>query len=118
VKILIAEDDADIRSLLRDILEYEGHDCETAEDGLAAMRLFEEGHQYELLISDYRMPNTDGLGLLRWCRERRIRLPVILLSASRVLLKREQIALEGCSAAYLHKPVNMDDLLSAVNACH
>jgi DNA-binding response OmpR family regulator len=64
------------------------------------------------------MPNTDGPALLRWCREKRIHLPVILLSASRIAFDREELSLDGRSATHLHKPVNMDELLSAVNASH
>jgi CheY-like chemotaxis protein len=117
MKILIAEDDEDIRSLLREVLEGEGHQCEVAANGEDAMRLFERGNQFELLISDYRMPRADGIGLIRWCREKQIQLPVIFLSASRIALSPDSIALKEGRAEFLRKPVDMDDLLRAVNNC-
>lgn len=116
MKILIAEDDESIRSLLCEVLEFEGHQCETAIDGLAAMRLFEAGGDFELLISDYQMPNTDGLGLLRWCREKNFQLPVILLSASRTALGINSIS--AIPTVFLPKPISIDDLLRAVRASH
>ena len=116
MQILIAEDDEDIRNLLREILEGEGHTCDVASDGSDAKEILAAGKRFGLLISDFRMPNMDGMGLLSWCREQKIHLPVIFLSASKIFPDQKQIALSDCFAAFIRKPMNMDDLLEAIKA--
>jgi two-component system NtrC family sensor kinase len=82
VKVLIAEDEAFSRELLRRNLEKWGHEVVTARDGAEAWRLF-EGGTFPLVISDWTMPELDGLELIRRIRACRTRgyVYIILLTA-------------------------------------
>jgi DNA-binding response OmpR family regulator len=115
LKILIAEDDAAIREALAELLESEGHACRQAYDGYNAVEVF-QNEDFDLLVSDFRMPRLDGVGLLEWCRNNGRHLPVIFITANRELFPTERLALSDCCAELLRKPIHIDELLSAVEA--
>lgn len=78
-RILVAEDDPNLRELLADALTQARAQVETAQDGLVAWALFQQS-RYDLVISDHRMPECTGLELLRRIRASGSRVPVILAS--------------------------------------
>ena len=63
-KVLIVEDDAGMRFLIRQALAPRGFMCLEAEDGMTAMNILEDRH-VDLIITDYELPGWDGLELLR-----------------------------------------------------
>jgi diguanylate cyclase (GGDEF)-like protein len=69
VRVLIAEDDAVSRAILRRSLEKLGHECLAADNGQAALELYRNTPGVDLVISDWMMPGIDGLGLCRLIRE-------------------------------------------------
>ncbi len=80
MRVLVADDERNIRESLRSFLELEGNEVVTAENGLAAQRRLQE-EAFGAAIVDLKMPGMDGLELLRWIRSERSRLPVIMISA-------------------------------------
>lgn len=66
-RILVIEDEREVRMLLKCALERFGHSVETAEDGVDGVRKFEQGW-FDLVITDIRMPGLDGDGVLREIR--------------------------------------------------
>lgn len=78
-KILIADDEQEIRDVLRLYLEKDGYEVTEAQDGLEAMKLLGE-QEYDLLLLDIMMPGVDGYRVLRNIREKN-NVPVIMLSA-------------------------------------
>ncbi len=81
-RILVAEDEADIRELLRLALSGAGYEVETAPDGAAALDQARV-HPPSLVVTDLRMPRVNGLGLIRSLRAEPslVRIPVILFTA-------------------------------------
>ena len=80
MRVLVADDERNIRESLRRFLELEGNEVVTADNGLAAQRRMQEA-PFGAAIVDLKMPGMDGLELLRWIRGERPRLPVIMISA-------------------------------------
>ena len=78
-KILIADDEQEIRDVLRLYLEKDGYEVTEAQDGLETMKLLGE-QEYDLLLLDIMMPGMDGYRVLRNIREKN-NVPVIMLSA-------------------------------------
>jgi len=78
-KILVADDEAEIRDVLRLYLEKEGYEVVEAADGLEAVRLIKQ-EKIDLAILDIMMPGLDGYRVLRNVREES-NLPVLMLSA-------------------------------------
>ncbi|HET98575.1 MAG TPA: sigma-54-dependent Fis family transcriptional regulator [Desulfurivibrio alkaliphilus] len=79
-KILVVDDELSIREFLKILLEEEGHGVECAGGGAAALKLLRE-REFDLLITDIRMPPPDGLSLLAQAKEIRPELPVVLITA-------------------------------------
>lgn len=83
-RVLIADDDAYNRRLLRELCEAAGHEVEEAEDGGAALASMQRDPLPDLVVLDLSMPGKDGLEILRELRasERTRHLPVVLVTAS------------------------------------
>jgi two-component system, cell cycle response regulator len=111
LKIIIAEDDAVSRTILRRAVEKFGHECLAAEDGAKAWELYKETPGVDAIISDWRMPGMDGLELCRKVRgeERRGYTYFIFLTA---LGDRNHLlmGLEAGADDYLSKPLDRDEL--------
>jgi DNA-binding NtrC family response regulator len=78
--ILIADDEPAIRALLRDFLEGEGFRVSEAETGQQVMKALTEGG-YDLIMMDIRMPEMDGLAVLKELNNRKMDVPIILMTA-------------------------------------
>jgi two-component system response regulator PilR (NtrC family) len=79
-KVLVVDDEQGMRDFLTMLLEKQGHRVITAADGEQALQLVAE-QTPDLVISDLRMPNVDGIGLLAGIRKQYPELPVILVTA-------------------------------------
>ncbi len=113
IRLLIVEDDPQVRELLLRTLEAQGYQCSTCGNGLEALRLLRRALP-DLLILDRILPGRDGLTVLRRLREIS-RLPVLLLTS----LKSEDDKVEGLEAGaddYLSKPFSLRELLARVRA--
>ncbi|MYN24917.1 response regulator [Duganella levis] len=110
-RILIVDDDADIRQLLSDYLGSNGYHPVCA-DGGAAMRQALANDRIDLVIMDLMMPGEDGLELCRELRSRR-NTPVIMLTARGTLIDRI-IGLEVGADDYLPKPFDPRELLARI----
>jgi two-component system, cell cycle response regulator len=111
LKILIAEDDAISRTILRRAVERFGYECLAAEDGEKAWELYKETPEVAAIISDWMMPGMDGLELCRKVRdeERNAYTYFIFLTA---LGDRGHLlmGLEAGADDYLGKPLDRDEL--------
>jgi CheY-like chemotaxis protein len=110
IKILIAEDNAVNRELLRELLEARGYAVVEACDGEEALRVIEQT-QPDILLLDIGMPKLDGFAVVRKIREnpRLTLLPVLAVTAYAMQGDRERILNAGFDG-YLSKPVNSRSL--------
>ena len=111
MKILIAEDDAVSRKILRRAVEKIGHECLAAADGEEAWTLYKENPDLDVIISDWMMPGVDGLELCRRVRgDNRDRYTYFIFLTA--LGNRDHL-LQGLDAGaddYLSKPLDRDEL--------
>lgn len=112
-KVLLVDDDADVREVLKDALESRGLSCWAVEGVLEALECLPAA-EVDLIVTDYRMPVMDGLELLRRLSGSGLEtIPVILLSAdSTADLRREALRLGA--TAIVHKPFSSHDLVELV----
>ena len=68
-KILTVDDQLTIRELVSAVLVNQGHEVDTAEDGVAALKLLDAVQDYDLIISDVNMPNLNGISLVSKIRQ-------------------------------------------------
>ncbi|OQY31807.1 MAG: sigma-54-dependent Fis family transcriptional regulator [Spirochaetaceae bacterium 4572_59] len=78
--ILVVDDEKNIRESLKMLLEMEGYQVSSAENGLSAQRMLEENN-YDMGVFDLKMPGMDGLELLAWLKSENRDLPVVMISA-------------------------------------
>ncbi len=113
-RLLVAEDDAEIRQALDRILTYEGYEVITVNDGAAALEAIGERDPDAILL-DVMMPFVDGLGVCRRLRERGDRTPVLMLTARHEVSDRVA-GLDAGADDYVTKPFELDELLARVRA--
>jgi DNA-binding response OmpR family regulator len=114
LRVLVVDDDEEMRGFLEEILRDEGFAVRTAPDAFAALlRMLAEAP--DLVILDWRMPNMDGLALLQSIRRCFDRLPVVFITAfSGPEVRR--LALHNGAAGFLAKPFSTRDLLIEMGA--
>jgi DNA-binding response OmpR family regulator len=113
-RILVAEDQADIRNLLVLNLRSAGYDVSEVADGLAALAS-ESERSNDLLVLDLMMPGMDGLELCKTLRARGCSTPILMLTAKSTELDRV-LGLELGADDYLTKPFSLAELLARVKA--
>jgi DNA-binding response OmpR family regulator len=114
VKVLIVEDEKKIASFVRKGLEAQGFVVEVGANGDEGF-LLATTRPYDVAILDIMLPGRDGLSILRNLRERKIPLPIILLTARSELNER----LEGLNLGaddYLTKPFHIEELIARIHA--
>lgn len=106
-KLLIVDDEPNVRRSVAIGLRLEGFDVASAGSGEEALRMIAEGGAaYDLVLVDWMMPGITGLELARVLRERHPELRVVLTSAHDV--SERQIALAGCGAlGFVPKPYDL-----------
>ncbi|MBK6797193.1 MAG: sigma-54-dependent Fis family transcriptional regulator [Acidobacteria bacterium] len=113
-RILIAEDDADLRDLLQDDLEHAGYEVRVAVDGRSALTHIEQdGEIIDLVITDVKMPGMTGDQLLGSIRAQRSEIPVIVITAFGTVEQAVEIVKAGAFQD-LTKPFDTDELLQTV----
>jgi DNA-binding NtrC family response regulator len=112
LRILLVEDDPNLRRVLAYHLEREGHRVLQAPDGPGAAALL-KAEPLDLVLTDVRMPGMDGMELLRKVREEKPDLPVVVMTAFGTIEDAVAAMREGASD-YLTKPVEREALLLAV----
>jgi CheY-like chemotaxis protein len=111
LRILVVDDEPIIAQLIADVLGSEGYDVDTAPDGRVALDCVDRV-AYDLILSDLRMPELDGLGFFRELEERRPDLArrfVFITGTSEHTDYQDLI--EDVAAPVLTKPFDMDELL-------
>lgn len=113
-RILVVDDDPVVLRMLAYVLADDGHETRRASDGMAALRLLER-EPFDLVVSDVRMPELDGLGLLARMRgdERLARLPLVLLTAQFDAYDDVQPQPDSLTI-FLQKPLSSGELADAV----
>jgi CheY-like chemotaxis protein len=111
-RVLVVDDDGPVRDALREILELEGYDVLTAENGLEALGRLRQGPRPAMILVDILMPVMDGW---QFCaaqsEDPELRqIPVVVLSATR----EQQPPAQEHPADFLHKPPDIPRLLSTV----
>ncbi|WP_018684405.1 response regulator transcription factor [Actinokineospora enzanensis] len=115
MRLLVVDDDPDVRESLRHSLEFEGYEVDTAAEGGEALRLLAADPRPDLAILDLMMPGVDGLETCRRLRGAGDRLPVLMLTARDALGDRVT-GLDAGADDYLVKPFALEELLARVRA--
>ncbi|MGI8588997.1 MAG: sigma-54-dependent transcriptional regulator [Chloroflexia bacterium] len=111
--ILIADDEATIRALLHDFLEEEGFRVSEAETGQQVIGALTDGG-YDLILMDMRMPEMDGMAVLKEMRAKRLNVPIVMMTAYNSATTAIQATQLG-AFDYITKPFELSDVLLTIN---
>jgi two-component system phosphate regulon response regulator OmpR len=112
-RVLIVEDDRQVRETVAEYLATHGYDVAQAADG-ASMRKALAGELPDLVLLDVRLPGEDGLALARWLRERHD-VAIIMLTAAGEVIDRV-VGLEVGADDYIGKPFDLRELLARMKS--
>ena len=114
-RILLFEDEPELRSALRDLLRMEGYDVQTASDGRLGLKLYDES-PFDLVITDVLMPEMDGLEVIRvLCKGSSPPLIIAMSGGGSRDLDFLVEATEFGATRTLSKPFRLEDLVTLVN---
>lgn len=108
MKILIVDDEPNIRDLMHRYLALDNIDSDCAENGLSAQRMLRDV-AYDACLIDLKMPGMDGLSLIAWIRAEGFRMPIIMISAHGEIADAVSALKEGAQD-YIVKPFDPEEL--------
>ena len=111
-KILIIDDQKPIRNALREILEFEKYDVDEASDGRMALKMI-KNYPYDLIFCDIKMPQIDGIELLKKVTELKFINPIIMISGHGDIETAVQTLKLG-AYDYIEKPLDLNRVLISV----
>ena len=114
-RVLVVEDDDDVRTLITLILTEAGYNVYEACDGLEAVDALKK-RRYDVLLTDYHMPKMDGLELLDLAKAMWPELPVILATSDVLLAGQTPKSLLEPAYAILEKPFDRAELLTLIRS--
>lgn len=110
IKILLADDDVTTRMLLRASITQWGFSVIEANDGLEAIAILQGLNPPSIVVSDWMMPNLDGIGLCMRVMETSVKKPyIILLTHNKGPINLVK-AIESGADEFIEKPVNLEEL--------
>jgi CheY-like chemotaxis protein len=110
--ILVIDDDERVRTLLRDILVFGGHQVIEASDGILGMKCLEEG-KFDMVLTDLGMPAMNGWEVAKWVKSKTPQIPVGLITGWGRNLEEEKIKESGVDLI-IGKPFQVSEILEAV----
>ncbi len=111
-RILVVDDEPLVGDAVKMMLAHDGHVVETATNGTEALACLEQA-AFDLVITDYFMPEMKGDELAQHIQQRHPDLPVVLITAHEENLKAQRTPLPGVSSV-ISKPFLIDDLRAAI----
>lgn len=113
ISILIVDDEVNIRTPLAKIVEKQGYRAVTAENGQAALALLDRAF-YHLILTDLKMPDRDGLELLKKVKERALETEVVVMTAYGTIETAVE-AIKNGAYDYITKPIDKERLLILID---
>jgi len=114
-RVLVVDDETNIRRMMRLTLESDGYEVEDAEDGTKGLALFGDGTRFDAVLLDQKMPGMDGIETLRQIRQRSPGARVVMITAFGTI----ELAVEAMKAGatdFLRKPLTPETLRGALVA--
>ena len=111
--VLVIDDDDRVRTLLRDILRFDGHDVIEASDGESGIRYLEKEGSVEMVMTDLGMPLKNGWEVAKWIKTKAPHIPVVLITGWGTKLDEEKVKDSGVDMI-IGKPFEVNEILEAV----
>jgi CheY-like chemotaxis protein len=114
-RILIAEDEGSVRTLLARAFTQDGHEVESAPDGAAALERLSKAEPFDLLLTDIQMPMMDGIALALAAKRDHPKLTIMLMTGYTDQRERAQ-SLKALIHDIIQKPFTVAEIRAAVQS--
>ncbi len=111
-RLLIVDDEEDLRNLLSQFLATKGYEVQSAEDGEKAIELL-YANSFDVVLLDIQMPKLGGIGVLKYINQHTPQTKVIILTGYGDL-KNAMEAKEYGASDFINKPYKLEDILSTI----
>jgi len=111
VNILVAEDEADLREILKVTLEQEGYGAILASDGDEAIKKIEE-KSFQMALIDMKMPGVNGKELVSKIKQINPQVPIVIVTGSPDF--KEEMSLKKQTYEYIYKPFKLNELVKII----
>ena len=111
VNILVAEDEADLREILKVTLEQEGYRAILASDGDEAIKKIEE-KSFQMALIDMKMPGVNGKELVSKIKQINPQVPIVIVTGSPDF--KEEMSLKKQTYEYIYKPFKLNELVKII----
>ncbi|MBM3420678.1 MAG: sigma-54-dependent Fis family transcriptional regulator, partial [Bacteroidetes bacterium] len=111
-RVLVIDDERAIRNTLKEVLEYENHEVQIAENGPAGIEMFESGN-FDIVLCDIKMPGMDGTEVLQKITEIRSDIPVVMISGHGNIDTAVDAIKKG-AFDFLEKPLDLNRVLITI----
>jgi DNA-binding NtrC family response regulator len=111
-RILVIDDERAIRNTLKEILEYENHEVELAEDGISGIEAFKNGN-FDVVLCDIKMPQMDGIEVLDKMLDHSAETPVIMISGHGNIETAVEAIKKG-AFDFIEKPLDLNRILITI----
>lgn len=111
-RILVVDDEPFVCDAVKMMLEFDGHQIETASSGLAALAVLEKA-RFDLVITDFSMPGMKGNELAAQIRARNPKQPIVMITAYAEMLTANNTPLDAVDSV-ISKPFLLEDLRTAI----
>ena len=115
MRVVIADDEADVVSVLRNIIEEQGHVVVSFSDGNALSQALVR-ETFDLVILDWNIPGRDGINILKWMETALQDRPPVIMMTNRTAKKDISDALNAGADDYITKPEDRDVIAARINA--
>lgn len=112
-KLLVVDDEKNLRLVVQKEMTRQGHEVETAPDGETAWKMM-EAHDFDVILCDINMPRLDGIGLLRRTKERSTFPPEVIMLTGQATVETAIEAMKLGAYDYLTKPYRIAELAALV----
>lgn len=112
-RILVVDDDRQIREVLRDLLSIQGHNLTICADGYKAVEALKK-EKYDLMITDLGMPGMSGLDLADFAHENNPQMPIAMITGWGTQLKEDEVASRGI-VSVMAKPFHIQDIVGLID---
>jgi CheY-like chemotaxis protein len=112
VRVLVVDDDGNMRSMVSDVLNEMGCETVSATNGVDALYILERDAAFDVVLTDLHMPQMDGLALLEQLADLYPQIPIILMSAHSDYMRH--FFMDEGAVIHLQKPFTMSELVDTV----
>jgi putative nucleotidyltransferase with HDIG domain len=113
VRILVIDDESEIRNLLKEVLLTEGYEVAVTSNGAEALEVLKKQSVYDIVLTDIRMPTMDGIELMNEIRKSWPDIAIIIMTGY-ADINSARIAIKQGAYDYIRKPFNISEMMTAI----